>query len=79
MIYIHTYIYIYIYVEGHVAELKPPHTQSVSSLREKMFKLRELGKKGYIVIISIKKKIYIYRERERDIYIYIYIVFLELK
>ena len=37
--------YIYIYVEGHVAELKPPHTQSVSSLREKMFKLRELGKK----------------------------------
>ena len=39
------YIYIYIYVEGHVAELRPPHTQSVSSLREKMFKLRELGKK----------------------------------
>ena len=54
---------MYIYVEGHVAELKPPHTQSVWSLREKMFKLRELGKKGYIVIISIKKK---------DIYIYIY-------
>ena len=63
------YIYIYIYVEGHVAELKPPHTQSVWSLREKMFKLRELGKKGYIVIISIKKKDI---ERERYIYIYIY-------
>ena len=43
--YIYIYIYMYIYVEGHVAELKPPHTQSVSSLREKMFKLRELGKK----------------------------------
>ena len=40
------YIYIYIYVEGHVDELKPPHTQSVSGLREKMFKLQELGKKG---------------------------------
>ena len=47
---------MYIYVEGHVAELKPPHIQSVWSLREKMFKLRKLGKKGYIVIISIKKK-----------------------
>ena len=70
------YIYIYIYVEGHVAELAPPHTQSVWDLREKMFKLRELGKKGYIVIISIKKKDI---EREIYIYIYIYIVFLELK
>ena len=40
------YIYIYIYVEGHVAELTPPHTQSVWGLREKRFKLRELGKKG---------------------------------
>ena len=66
-------MYMYIYVEGHVAELKPPHTQSVWSLREKMFKLWELGKKGYIVIISIKKKRY--REREREIYIYIYILF----
>ena len=61
---------MYIYVEGHVAELKPPHTQSVWSLREKMFKLRELGKKGYIVIISIKKK-----DIERERYIYIYILF----
>ena len=70
------YIYIYIYVKGHVVELAPPHTQSVWGLREKMFKLRELGKKGYIVIISIKKKDI---EREIYIYIYIYIVFLELK
>ena len=46
------------------------HTQSVWSLREKMFKLRELGKKGYIVIISIKKK-----DIERERYIYIYILF----
>ena len=38
-------IYIYIYVEGHVAELASPHTQSVWGLREKMFKLRESGKK----------------------------------
>ena len=37
---------IYIYVEGHVAELTPLHTQSVWGLREKMFKLRESGKKG---------------------------------
>ena len=45
-IFIKWYIYIYIYVEGHVAELEPPHTQSVWGLREKMFKLRESGKKG---------------------------------
>ena len=37
---------IYIYVEGHVAKLAPPHTQSVWGLREKLFKLRESGKKG---------------------------------
>ena len=50
---------MYIYVEGHVAELKPPHTQSVWSLREKKFKLWESGRKGsscgvniHIVIIS---------------------------
>ena len=40
------YIYIYMYVEGHVAKLTPPHTQSVWGLKEKMFKLRESGKKG---------------------------------
>ena len=40
------YIYIYICVEGHVAELAPPHTQSVWDLSEKRFKLQELGKKG---------------------------------
>ena len=34
------------YVEGHVAKLTPPHTQSVWGLKEKMFKLRESGKKG---------------------------------
>ena len=39
------YIYIYIYVEGHVAELASPHTQSVWDLREKRFKLLESGKK----------------------------------
>ena len=39
-------LYIYIYVEGHVAELAPPHTQSVWGLREKRFKLQESGKKG---------------------------------
>ena len=45
-IYIYIYIYIYINVKGHVVELAPPHTQSVWVLREKRFKLRELGKKG---------------------------------
>ena len=48
------YIYIYIYVEGHVAELTPPHTQSVWGLREKMFKLCELGKKGSSCEVSSK-------------------------
>ena len=38
--------YINIYIEGHVTELAPPHTQSVWGLREKMFKLQELEKKG---------------------------------
>ena len=40
------YIYIYIYVKGHVAEWAPSHTQSVRGLKEKRFKLQELGKKG---------------------------------
>ena len=31
---------------GYVVELEPPHTQSVWGLREKMFKLQELEKKG---------------------------------
>ena len=48
------YIYIYIYVEGHVAELTPPHTQSVWGLREKMFKLCELGKKCSSCEVSSK-------------------------
>ena len=39
-------IYIYIYVKGHVAEWAPSHTQSVRGLKEKRFKLQELGKKG---------------------------------
>ena len=33
-------------VEDHVVELTPPHIQNVWGLREKMFKLQELGKKG---------------------------------
>ena len=41
------YIYIYIYVEGHAAELAPPHTQSVWGLREKMFKFQESGEKRF--------------------------------
>ena len=32
-------------VKGHVAELAPPHTQSVWDLREKRFKLLESRKK----------------------------------
>ena len=44
---IYIYIYIYIYVEGHVAELTPPHTQSVWGLREKMFKLWESEEKRF--------------------------------
>ena len=40
------------YVEGHVAKLTPPHTQSVWGLKEKMFKVWELGKKGSSCKIS---------------------------
>ena len=60
----------YIYVEGHVTELEPPHTQNVFGLREKMFKLWELGKKGSscrvssIVQLFLNKK----KERYRDMY-----------
>ena len=38
------YKYIYMYVEGHVAELVPPHTQCLGFKGEK-FKLRESWKK----------------------------------
>ena len=41
------------YVEGHVAKLTPPHTQSVLSLREKMFKLWESRRKGSSCGVSI--------------------------
>ena len=33
MTHTHTHTHIYIHVEGHVTELEPPHTQSVSGLR----------------------------------------------
>ena len=52
LIMINIYIYIYIYVESHVAELTPLHTQSVWGLREKMFKLRESGKKDSSYAVS---------------------------
>ena len=68
---------MYIYVEGHVAELKPPHTQSVSSLREKMFKMRELGKKVQVAGLAAYCNFFLKKKKEDiEIYIYIYIYIL---
>ena len=78
------YIYIYIYVKGHVAEWAPSHTQSVRGLKEKRFKLQELGKKGLscgsqeenVQLVGLAAYCnYFFKKRDIERYI----VFLELK
>ena len=43
--------------KGHVAELTPPHTQSIWKSREEMIRAANLQ---HVVIISQKKKCYVF-------------------
>ena len=63
------YIYIYMYVEGHVAELVPPHTQSVQGLREKSSNCGSQGKNVQVTgLVAYCNYFYIKQKRYRDIY-----------